>query len=172
MKKKAQAESIIIFFGLIIGILIASIIMLRLMNAIITPFQAQIGNMSSGAGQAVAYVHERATTSWDWFIIALFGINVIILMVSAFLVDIHPAFLIVYIFAIIFLFMFGNYALNALDYIWNYMGTSTEQAQTPMQQWLINNFQLVMLGIVLLSGIIMYAKFKYFGNMGAGGGSY
>jgi hypothetical protein len=40
-----------------------------------------------------------------------------------------------------------------------------------MQQWIINNFGIVMLGVVLLSGVIMYAKFKLFNGQGAGGNS-
>ena len=172
MNKSGQAKSIIIFFGLIIGILIASVIILRLTNAIITPFQAQIGNMSETAGSAVASAHNSFTKWWDYLIIAMFFINVIILLVSAFLVDIHPAFVIIYIFAVIFLFVFGNYALLTLDNIWNMVGTDVKQAQTPLQQFLINNFQIVMLGVVILSGIVMYSKFKYFGNTGGGAGNY
>ena len=172
MKRSGQAESIIIFFGLVVAILIVSIIVLRLTNAVITPFQAQIGNMSVTAGSAVHQVHTSFARWWDYLIIGMFFINVIILLVSSFLVDIHPAFIIVYILAVIFLFVFGNYALLTLDNIWNMVGTATEQAQTPLQQFLINNFQLIMLGVVILSGIVMYSKFKFFGNTGSGGGNY
>lgn len=170
--KKAQAQSIIIFFGLVVAILIVSIIVLRLTNAIITPFQAQIGNLSAPAGVAVDQVHDKFTQWWDWFVIGLFFINVIFLLVSAFLIDIHPAFVVVYIVAVIFLFVFGNYALSVLDNIWNSFGTSVEEAQTPLQQFLINNFQLILLGIVILSGVVMYAKIKFFSSYGAGSGNY
>jgi hypothetical protein len=169
MNKKGQAESIIIFFGLAIAILVVSVIVLRVANSVITPFQAQIGNMSVTAGTAVNDVHTSFAKWWDYLIIGMFFLNIIILLVSAFMVDIHPAFVIVYIFAIIFMFVFGNYALLTLDSIWNMVGTSTEQAQTPLEQFLINNFQLVMLGVVILSGIVMYSKFKYFSGQGAGG---
>jgi hypothetical protein len=172
MNNRGQAQSIIIFFVLIIGVLIASVVVMRMTNEILTPFQSQIGNMSSQAGSAVANVHTKFNQWWDYFIILLFAINLIILLVSAFLVDIHPAFLIVYIITIIFMFIFGNYALLALDNIWNMMGTSAEQAISPLQQFIINNFMLIMLGVVFLSGIVMYSKFKFFGNMGAGGGNY
>lgn len=170
--KKAQSQSIIIFFALIVGILIISIIILRLTNSIISPFQAQIGNISAPAGAVVGTVHEKFTSWWDIFVILIFGINIILLLVSSFLVDVHPAFLIVYIISIIFLFVFGNYILNVLDTVWNSIGTSVEEAQTPLQQFIINHFQMIMMGVVILSGIVMYAKFKFFGNMGAGGGNY
>lgn len=171
-KKKGQATSILIFFGLIVAIFIVSIIILRLTNEILTPFSATIGNMSTTAGTAVENVHNSFTNWWDIAIILIFGINVILLLVSSFLVDVHPAFLIVYIVAVIFMFIFGNYVLSAMDNIWNMVGTSTEEAQTPLQQFFINHFQIIMMGVVILSGVVMYAKMKFFGNMGAGGGGY
>jgi hypothetical protein len=169
MNKNGQVTSIIIFFVLAIAVLMTSIIILRMTNSILTPFQAQIGNVSVQAGQGVAYIHERFTTWWDYAVVLLLLLNVMILLVSAFLVDIHPAFLIVYILAIFFLFIFGNYALYPLDQIWNQMGTSVEAPQTLIEQFIINNFQMIMLGIVILSGIVMYSKFKLFGGQGTGG---
>jgi len=168
-KKKGQAESIIIFFILMVAVFIVSIVMLRITNSIITPFQSQIGNMSESAGAAVGYAHDRFTTWWDYAILLVFLFNVILLLVSAFLVDIHPAFLLIYIIAVFFLLIFGNFALQALDNIWYSVGTSVENTQTPIQQFLINNFQLIMLGVVILSGVVMYAKFKVFSGQGAGG---
>jgi len=169
MNNKGQAQSIIIFFVLVVGILIASIIVLRLVNTIITPFSAQIGNVSAPVGEAVDYAHSRFTGVWDWVIILVILFNVILLFVSAFLVDIHPAFLLVYIFAVFLLIIFGNSSLYALDSIWDRLGTATETAQTPITQFIINNFQIFILGIIVLSGIIMYAKFKFFQGQGTGG---
>ena len=169
MNRSGQAQSIIVFFGLAVSVFIVSIILLRITNEVITPFQAQIGNVSETAGSAVAYTHNRFTAWWDYAIVLLLFMNVILLMVSAFMIDIHPAFLIIYILTILFLFVFGNYALLALDAIWGAIGTTTETAQTPLQQFIINNFQIFMVGIVILSGIVMYAKFKIFPGQGAGG---
>lgn len=169
MNAKGQAESIIIFFGLMIAVFIVSIIVLRMTNSIITPFATQISNISAPAGQAVTYAQTRFTSWWDYTILLIFAINVILLLVSAFLIDIHPAFVLIYIVAIIFMFIFGNYALSAVDAIWGGVGTATETAQTPITQFLINNFQMIMLGIVILSGIVCYAKFKLFPGQGTGG---
>jgi len=170
--KKSQVESIIIFFGIVIAIFITSIIILRITNEIMTPFSNQLKNMSSEgvqAGTEVASVQNKFASIWDWVIILLFLFNIILLFISAFLVDIHPAFLIVYIIAIIFLVIFGNSFAYVIDSVWDKMGTSVETAQTPMQQFIINNFNIIMLGIIALSGIIMYAKFRMFSGQGTGG---
>ena len=168
MNKLGQAESIIIFFVLMIGVFIVSIIILRMTNSIITPFQNQIGNISAPAGAAVQYAHERFTRWWDYAIVLLFFLSVVLLLVSSFLIDIHPGFLIIYIICVILMFVFGNYGLYALDSIWEAMGTSTEDSQTGLQQFIINHFSLIMLGVVILSGVIMYSKFKYFGGQPSG----
>jgi len=169
MKRKAQATDIIFFFVLLVGIFLASIVVLRLVNTILNPFQAQIGNMSAPAGVVVGAVHEKFTNWWDVFIVLLMLVNIILLFVSAFLIDIHPAFVIVYIIAVFFMFIMGNYALSALDSVWGGMATAEELSQTPMQQFIMNHFGIIMLGIVILSGVIMYTKFKMFGGQGGGG---
>jgi hypothetical protein len=171
--KKSQAQSIIIFFVLIVAVLAVSIIILRITNSVITPFAEQLNATGTKeaiqASGAVSFAQSKFTAVWDWVIILLILFNVVILLVSAFLVDIHPAFLIIYIFAGLFLFIFGNSALGALDAIWGGVGTSTETAQTPLQQFLINNFQMFMLGIYVLSGVVMYSKIKWFSGQGTGG---
>jgi hypothetical protein len=62
--------------------------------------------------------------------------------------------------------------LNVVDSVWNSIATSTEASQSPLQIFIINNFQLIMLGVVILSGIVMYAKFKIFGQGSGTGGAY
>lgn len=170
--KRGQAESIIVFFVLIVAIFIVSIVVLRIVNEIVSPFATQLNSTSIQASQAVTYTQNKFTSFWDTAIIILFAINVILLLVSAFLVDVHPAFILIYIIAIIFLFIFGNYALYALDSIWNKLATATEINQTPMQQFIINHFQTIMLGIVILSGIVMYSKIRFFSQGTGIGGNY
>jgi hypothetical protein len=171
MNKKGQAESVIIFVGLIVAILIISILILRITNEILTPFANQMGTLEGGNESAtqINNIHNSFTGMWDWVVLILFFFNVILLLVSAFMVDIHPAFLLVYIIAIIFLVIFMNTFAYVLDSVWGAVGTSVETAQTPLQQFLINNFSMIILGIIFLSGVVMYSKFKYFGGQGAGG---
>lgn len=179
LNKKGQVESIIIFFFLLIAILITSIIVLRITNAILTPFQQRIGNLSiTGAEQSADVIYKVQTNFnkvWDWVIILLFAFNILVLFITSFLIDIHPAFAIIYIIAVIFLFVFGNSMLYVLDSIWNNSNIATdyELQNTQMQQFLINNFQLILLGIFFVSGVIIYAKIKYFGSGNSSvGGNY
>lgn len=167
--KKGQAESVIIFIGIVVAIFLTSIILLRLTNEILTPFANQLAPYSNQSATVVNSVHDSFTHVWDWVIILLLLFNIILLLVSAFLIDIHPAFLVIYIIAILFLVIFMNTFAAVIDSVWNAVGTATETAQTPLQQFVINNFNIIMLGIIALSGVVMYAKFKLFGGQGTGG---
>lgn len=169
INKKGQAESIVIFFGIVVAIFITSIIMLRITNEILTPFANQIEPYSNQSAQVVNSVHNSFASVWDWVIVLLFLFNLILLLVSAFLIDIHPAFIVIYLIAIIFLVIFGNTFAQVLDMVWGAVGTSVETAQTPLQRFIINNFNVIMLGVIALSGIVMYAKIKLFGGQGTGG---
>lgn len=168
--KKGQAESVIIFFGIVVAIFIASIVILRLTNSILTPFANQIEPYSNQSATVVRAIDTNFAGIWDWVVILLFLFNLILLLVSAFLVDIHPAFLIVYIVAVIFLVIFGNTFAYVIDSVWGAVGRDdVETLQTPMQQFIINNFNIIMLGVIALSGIVMYGKFRFFGGQGTGG---
>lgn len=173
MNKKAQAQSIIIFFVVVVAILIVSIILLRLTNEILTPFASQLTHFNNQSANTVTAINNSFAIVWDWVIVLLFLFNIILLLISSFMVDIHPAFVIVYIICVIFLVIFGNEFGYIIDQVWGSIGTTVETAQTPMQQFIINNFMYFMLGIIALSGLVMYAKFKYWGGTGGGvGGSY
>jgi hypothetical protein len=167
--KRGQAESVIIFFGIVVAIFIASIIILRLTNSILTPFANQIEPYSNQSATVVRSIDTSFAGIWDWVVILLFLFNLVLLLVSAFLVDIHPAFLIVYIIAVVFLVIFGNSFAYIIDKVWEGVGTPVETLQTPMQQFIINNFNMIMLGVIALSGIVMYGKFRFFGGQGTGG---
>jgi hypothetical protein len=167
INKKAQAEGIITFFALAIAILIVSIIVLRLVNEILTPLTPIIGNYSAPAGTTVSEIHSSFTIWWDYVIVLLLAINIIVLFISSFMVDIHPAYVLIYIVAVLFLILMSNFMIGAVDNVWYHVGrASIEGTQTPLQQFIINNFQMIMLGIILLSGVLMYAKIKYFGQNG------
>jgi len=172
--KKAQALSVVFFFIIILAVLVLAVLLMSLVNTILEPFREQIAPLSNESATAVATIQSGFNNTWDWVIVMLFLFNTVILLFSSFMVDIHPAFLIIYIIALMFLFMFGSTILGALDAVYNPTGVFGSGNVTaggnaidrmPLVSWILNNFTLVILGIVILSGVIMYAKFK-FGTQG------
>ena len=168
MNKKGQTLSIIAFFAIILAVFILGVILMSFVTTILTPVQSSLGNISDTAGQSVGAISDSFNKWFDIFIILLFILNVIILLVSSFLVDIHPAFLVIYVIALVFLMIFGGNVVGSLGSLWDTGGAfdqNGELTSLPLTVWMLNHFTLVVLGIAILSGIIMYAKFK-FGNQG------
>lgn len=164
--KRGQALSVIAFFAVIIAIFIVSLVVNNMVNKVLDPFQSQITNISTEAGANVGTIKNGFNTWWDYAIVLLFILNVLLLFISAFMVDVHPAFLLIYILALAFLFIFGISVMGAVQNIWSTEAGypfSESVAKMPITNWLMNNFSLVLLGIAILSGVIMYAKIKFGG---------
>jgi len=176
--KKGQATSIVFFFVIILAVFILAVLLMSLVNTVLEPFRNSLAIMP-GANSSVDSVEKIQTSFnsvWDWAIAFLFLFNLIILLFSSFMVDIHPAFLILYVISVMFLLMFGSTILGALNEIYSpsgVFGTGNVTAggnalqHMPLVSWLLSNFTLVILGIIILSGVIMYAKFKM-GNQEGG----
>lgn len=178
INKKGQAFSIVIFFVIVLAIFVLAVLLMSLVNTVLEPFKTNIATIDNNSAETVGDIQDSFSSVWDWVIIILFLINVIILLFSSFMIDIHPAFLVLYIISVMFLMMFGSTILGALNALYDPIGvfgagnvTAGGNALTlmPLTSWFLNNFTLVILGIVILSGVIMYAKFKY-GN--TEGGNY
>lgn len=176
MNKKGQALSIVAFFVIVLAVFILAVLLMSLVNTVLTPFRTNIALVDERASDTVGYIQEKFTAVWDWSIALLFIFNLLLLFYSAFMVDVHPAFLVLYIIAVMFLIMFGGTIVGALDALYNpagVFGTGNLTAggdaisEMPIVSWLLNNFTLVILAIIILSGVVMYAKFK-FGSQSGG----
>lgn len=169
MKNKAQIQSIATFIIIVIAIFITSIIVLKVTGTFLDKLTPIANNLSLQAGNSSAYIKNSLNNTWDSAVMLTFFINVIILFVSAFLVDIHPVFIIVYIVGLVVLFVM---ALPMMDLVKEFYGSallSTEATNMPITSFFVNNFGVVLLALVVITGIIMFAKFR---NGGQNNGSY
>lgn len=173
MNKGGQALSVVIFFVVILAVLVTGVLVMSLVNSVLEPFRENIEIVDNNSAEVVGDIQSSFNSVWDWTIAFLFLFNVVILLFSSFLVDVHPAFLIVYIISLMFLFMFGSTILGSLNEIYDPNGVFGSGNVTaggnaignmPIVSWVLSNFTLVILGIVILSGVIMYAKFKFVGG--------
>lgn len=159
--KKAQIEVPIITFIIVVaGLIIIAPIILKIVKSTLTPFGSAIGNMSSEAGTSVEFVKTTFINFWDWVILIAFTINVILLLISAFLVDVHPIWLILYILFGIFTFSFAPMIKDVLDKIYDSAIFATEVSSLPIVDFLRGNFGIIILAIFIVSGVIMYSKFR------------
>ena len=101
--KKGQLDNPIIAFAvIIIGLLILAPVVLKIMRSVQEPVSASFGNLTGKGGEtAQANFNAVIVTGinfWDKVVVAAFIFAVLLLLVSAFLVDAHPFFIVLYIF--------------------------------------------------------------------------
>ena len=164
MNKNAQV-GIVAFVGVVIALIFLAPIFLNIVTTTTGEFADALNSTDSNAAAAVDSITNTYTGLWDWVLIIIFGLNIVLLLISAFFIDTHPAFLLVYIMVAFFTMAFAPNILDATDKIYNsahYAGDVA--AYLPFMDFLRGHFGAIILGILVLSGIIMYGKFKYFGN--------
>lgn len=161
---KAQAESVIYFFVVVFVLFMMAPFLLEIPSRIFTQLQPVANNMSTQAGSSVGYISIKMNNLWDEMILILFMGNVFLLFLTAFFIDVHPVFLIIYIGALIFLFIFAMPIWDVLNNVYASTLLTTSVDQMPLTKFVVDNFPIILLGIVILSGVIMYAKIKFFGS--------
>lgn len=161
MKKGQIDYPILTFIVVIIGLLFIAPLVYKVVNTSLDNFANSINNVTEGAGDNVRFVETRFANTWDVIIIIAFIINVLLLFISAFLIDTHPVFIVLYLVFSIFTMMFAPTILDSVDAIYDSATFVNETANLPFMDFVRNYFGVIILGIMILTGIIIYAKFKY-----------
>lgn len=161
--KKAQGNSIIAFIVIVLGLLFLAPIIYKIVGTAVGGFGNGIASMSPVANQTAQGISNSFTGFLDTFIAIAFLVNVLVLLVTSFLVDVHPAFLILYILTAVFSLIFAPTVYTSLDALWNNSQFTEAAAGLPLTGFILQNFGVILLGVLVLSGIVMYAKFKFGG---------
>jgi hypothetical protein len=168
MNKKGQLDYPIITFAiLVIALMIFAPITLKIFRSFSSSFSSSLGNVSGGGVIAAANFEQVTTTLitfWDKVIIAAFILAVLLLFVSAFLIDAHPFFIIIYILFSFMLVLFAPNIITAVDHIYDNAAFAQEVSLLPFLDTLRNNFAVFLVGIIVITGIIIYGKLAFFGR--------
>lgn len=127
------------------------------------------GAMNTTAPDAVAQGQSAVDNVYRWMdtiVLIGFTINVIVLLISAYFIDVNPVFIVLYIFFAFLLILITPNALDVADKVW-----AADQIEVladgtlvtdhlPMTDWIRNNFILFLLTIIIMSGLITYAKIR------------
>lgn len=162
LNKKGQLPTALVTFVIIIfGLILIAPFMLKIFNSFVTPFGASVGNITGEAGESVAHITSTFTGFWDFVLIFGFLINVILLFITSFLVDTHPAWLIIYIIFAIILLIFAPEALRVMEVIYDSPEFALEVSQLSMMDFIREYFGLILVAIYFITGIIIYTKFRF-----------
>jgi len=166
MNKKGQVldHPIIFIIFIIIGLLVIAPIMLKVMNEIKTPISAQLGNVTGGEVAQTNFnsIMTTGINMWDKVVIFAFFLGLILMFVSAFLIDAHPFFIILYIFIAFFTVLFAPNIVDAIGTIYDSPQFALESSQLSFMVTLKDNFGAFLVGIIIITGIIIYGKIRLF----------
>ena len=160
MNNKLAQASIVTFVVVVVGLLILAPIILKLFNSTVVELGDKFNETSPEAGAAMESIEDTFVTFWDYIIVIAFFVNVVLILVSAFMVDTHPIFLLMFIISSFVIMSFAPYTMEPVSQILGMDQFSTELGQIPMTAFVITNFNLILLGVIILSGIVMYSKFR------------
>lgn len=161
MKNKGQlAIPIVAFVIIMIALIFLAPILLKVINEIMIPVNETISDIDSNAATQGYGAVSKFVNMLDAALMIIFFILIVLMLVSAFLIDNHPAFLIIYLVASMFLFIFSSPILDASDRIWDSSDFALEQNQLPITNFMRQTFGGIMIGVYVITGIILFAKFK------------
>jgi hypothetical protein len=162
-KNKRGQFGIVTFVGLFLVLLFLAPILLKMVREPISKFSDAIGNQNEEAAAAVDSIEGTFTNLWDMVILIAFLINILLLFISSFFIDTNPIFFVFYILTVFLLVVFAPNILDAVNRVWDEPAFNEETGiHLVLTSFLLNNFGAVVLSIIILSGIIMYAKIKLF----------
>tara|TARA_Y100000310_G_scaffold166099_1_gene165811 strand:+ start:1897 stop:2439 length:543 start_codon:yes stop_codon:yes gene_type:complete len=166
--KRGQIDSPIIAFAvLVIGLMILAPVLLKVFLNVDSSFGNALGNTTAGGDVAKANfkaVSNTLVTFWDKVIIAAFFVAILLLLVSAFFIDAHPFFIVLYILLNFFLILFAPTMITAIDNIYDSADFAQEIVYLSFLDTLRNNFTVFLVGMMVITGIIIYGKLAFFGG--------
>lgn len=171
MNKKAQIDNpMVIFAMIVIGLLMIAPIGLKIMREVQAPVSASLGNLSNGGEVAQTNFNAVIVTGinfWDKVVIAAFIVSILLLFVSAFLIDANPFFIILYIFLNFMLILFAPNIISAVDKIYDSPQFVEETALLIFMDTLRTHYAEFLVGMMLVTGLIIYGKMALFSGGGA-----
>lgn len=164
ISKKAQEISVWVWMVVIMSLFILAPIMLKVVTTSISGVATSINSTSPLASETGTRILGVFTNFWDSLIVFAFLISTLLLFVSAFFIDTHTAFVIIYIISALLLILMTPALSSVALALWQNPEFVSEASSMPFTEFLLQHIEGITLSIIILSGIITYAKFKYFSS--------
>lgn len=170
MNSKGQiAFPLITFVILVFGLFFIAPIMLKLFHEVQDPVNRALNQTMQGnlvAQENFNSVIQVGINFWDKVIVMAFILAIVLLLISAFLIDTHPFWVILYIFLSFMLVLFSPDIMGALDKIYTMDAFVEPVANLVWVNLLRVHFAEFLVGLIVITGIIIYGKIFIFRNQG------
>jgi len=165
LNKRGQMDfPLITFIIVVVMLLLVGPIILKVVTGTLTPFATALNNTVPGgelAGQNVTHVKNVFVNFWDGILIIAFLIVILMLFMSAFLIDASPFFMILYIIMFFLTVVFSPAVIGIVDGIYDNAVYVDEVALLGFLDFIRLNFGVIITVIGIISMIIIYAKLRF-----------
>lgn len=167
--KKGQIDFPLITIAvLIVLIILIAPIVLKILNTFQTAITPAFANITGGemSSQTANYILGTGANFMDGIMIFLFFTWVIVLIVSSIMIDTHPFWIFLYIIMALLLVVTIPNVTDALDVVYESANFSSEVAQLQGLGFIRDHYGEILVGLMVLTGVLMYGKLSFFKNMG------
>jgi len=167
--KKAQVDfGPAVVIAVILTLILVAPIFIRIIGTVTGTFFTQMNESYSYAVEPASDAVDTVNNFFDYLIIIGIFVNVIVLFISAWFIDTNPAFIVLYIMFAFILFLFIPNLLDAVDRVWTQFDSigsldtwEDDDLNLTFTDFIRRNMMLFSLLIIFLTGILIYAKFKF-----------
>lgn len=157
--KKGQID-IISFVYVFIGVILIGIMVLYTLNNVVGKMSETLNSTSVEASNRMESIKTTFVSFWDKIIGVAYIINVVMMFVFAYGVVTSPIYALFYIISAIFTLIFAPYAIAPVETIFGLDTFTTEVSQLTITSFLLSKFGVLILGVIVVSGILMYIRAK------------
>lgn len=157
----------VVLIAIIISLFIFAPIMVRIIGTTTGTFFKQMNETAPSAVSEASSAVDKVYNFFDYLIIIVILINIIMLFISAWFIDTNPVFIVLYIIFAFIMILFLPNLMDAVDSVWDKaedMGSYDTWEGSSMNltftDWVRRNMTMMSIIIIALTGIITYAKFK------------
>jgi len=164
--KKGQMDfPLITFMVVVVMLLLVGPIILKVVTGTLTPFADALNSSGVGGGELakanVTHVKDVFINFWDGILVIGFLIVILMLFMSAYLIDVSPFFMILYIIMFFLTVLFSPAVLGIVDGIYDSGVYVEEVAMLGFLDFIRLNFGVIITVIGVISMIIIYAKLRF-----------
>ena len=166
--KRGDASEGIVFLVTIFFLAISLVIVAFALSKVQDVIQDTPLNSTDASDSVISGIENLRTQSVQRGFMLLFGFLIIGIMISSFLVRVHPAWFFIYvIFAIIAVMLAALFA-NAYNKVISVEALQEIAAEQTMINWVMEHIVQVIIGVIGLSVLLLFAKIPT--QLGVGGG--
>lgn len=166
MDKKGDIQDLIMLVVFVVGFAMTGVIAYKFIGEF-TENVADTGTFSDDAITTMNETGERMPMVFDGGLLVVFVLATLIMLISAWFVDVHPAIFIMAFIIVVAIIISAGVMSNAYEEFIQQDILINASAEFPMTNFMINNLPVIILIVGVALVIVLFAKFRF-----AQGGAY